>query len=191
LEDWEQKVTRVAGVYKQSDYPGAPDEAVRQDLAALFNYLFPEAPESRIDRSHAGLAVAALNPNLAMTLAKVTRFIAGELPWCDRLDLRELAIQAVNLHFRCDYSYAARIPAAEAAGIGAALLRALPAWKTSALFDDERRLVVEYATAVAAGEVSDELFVRVVNAFGEKGAVEFTALAAFWSFWALFLKATI
>ena len=36
----------------------------------------------------------------------------------------------------------------------------------------------------------DELFARVVERFGEKGAVEFTTVVAFWSFWALFLNAT-
>jgi len=58
------------------------------------------------------------------------------------------------------------------------------------LFDEEQRLVIEYTFAVAAGDVADELFDRVVRKYGETQTIEFTATIAHWSFWAIFLNAT-
>ena len=156
----------------------------------LFQTLMPGLPDPQIDQRHAGLAIAAQNPKLALGLAKLSAYIAGELPWCLRKDLRELAIQAVNVHFKSEYSFNARMPNALAAGIDAQRQAALRSWQTSTLFTEEQRLVIEYAEAAVRGEVSDELFSRIVDAHGEKQAVECTAVIAFWSFWAIFLKAT-
>jgi alkylhydroperoxidase family enzyme len=183
-------MARVTAVYKPADYPGAPDEATRRDLAELFESLFPDRPDAEIDDSHAGIAIAAQNPKLALLLSRLSGFIAGQLPWSKRRDLWELAVQTVNVHFKCEYSFKARLRAAEAAGIGADLQAALPAWKTSPLFNEEQRLVIEYTNAVVTGEVPAELFSRVVARYGEKGAVEFTTVVGFWSFWAMLLNAT-
>jgi alkylhydroperoxidase family enzyme len=183
-------MARVKAIHKPSDYPDTADEQTKRNLSELFDYLFPQVADPKIDESHAGIAIAAQNPRLALQLAKLSGFIAGELPWCQRRDLRELAIQTVNVYFKCEYSFQARARLAEAAGIGADLQRALSFWKTSNLFDDTQRLVIEYANAVVGGDVPGELFSRVVGEFGEKGAVEFTTVVAFWSFWAMFLNAT-
>ena len=183
-------MARVKAIHKPSDFPGSPDETTQRNLAELFDYLFPKMPDPQIDQSHAGLAIAAQNPKLALHLAKLSGFIAGELPWCQRRDLRELAIQTLNLHFNSKYSFQARTRIAEAAGVGADLQRALPFWKTSTVFDADQRLVIEYTHAVVTADVPAELFARVVGKFGEKGAIECTALVAFWSFWAMFLNAT-
>lgn len=183
-------MARVTVVNRPGDYPGTPDEATRQDLDELFEQLFPQSADPAFDKYHAGMAIAAQNPKLALNLARLSGFIAGQLPWCQRKDLRELAIQALNLHYKSDYSFRSRIPNAKTAGIGMELLAALPFWKTSALFDEEQRLVIEYTLAVVSGDVPGELFSRVVDRYGEKGAVEFTSLVAFWAFWAMFLNAT-
>jgi len=183
-------MARVTAVYKPSQYPGTPSEATRRDLAELFRHLFPEKSDPEIDKRHAGVAIAAQHPKLALELAKLSSFIAGGLPWCQRRDLRELAIQTLNIHFRSDYSFNARMPTAVANGIGADLQAALPSWQTSSLFNDEQRLIIEYTHAVVRGDVPGELFSRVVSKYGEKEAIECTALVAFWSFWAMFLNAT-
>lgn len=181
---------RVKAVHKPSDYPGSPDEATRKDLAELFGHLFPNAENPEIDNAHSGIAIAALNPKLALNLAKISRFIATEMPWCRRADLRELAIQTLNLHFKSDFSFQTRLPHAQAAGIGLDLLAALPYWRTSSLFNEEQRLVIEYTSAVVTGDVPAELFRRVAEKYGEKGAVEFTSVVGFWSFWAMLINAT-
>jgi alkylhydroperoxidase family enzyme len=183
-------MARVKAVYRPSDYPGPVDEATRRDLDEMFGQLFPGVADPAIDERHDGLAIAALSPKLALNLAKLSGLIALELPWCERRDLRELAIQSVNVELRSHYSFKARRPNAEAAGVSAEMQDALAVWESSDLFSDEQRLVIEYAHAVAGNAASDELFGRVVERYGERGAVELTTVIAFWSFWALFLNAT-
>jgi alkylhydroperoxidase family enzyme len=183
-------MARVTLINKPSAYPGTPDAATRDDLAALFATLFPSNPDPEIDQFHAGVAIAAHNPKLALHLAKMSGLIAGELGWCQRKDLRELAIQAVNLHYKSDYSFRSRMPTATACGVSVEQQAALPGWRSSDLFDEEQRLAIEYANAVVTGDVPDEVFARVKTAWGEQGAVECTALIGFWAFWAMFLNAT-
>lgn len=180
---------RVKGVFKPGDYPGAPDASTKKEVAELFDYLCPGSDNPQIDLNHAGIAITAQNPMLALSLAKLSRFIAVETAWCQRHDLRELAIQTLNLHFKSDFSFQARLPNARAAGVGADLLAALPYWRTTSLFNEEQRLVIEYTNAVVSGDVPAELFQRVVDEYGEKGAIEFTTLVAFWSAWAMIINA--
>jgi alkylhydroperoxidase family enzyme len=184
-------MSRVTAVYKPSDYPGTPDEQTQSDLAELFGHMFPGIQSPEIDRSHAGVAIAALNPKLALHLSRLSGFAALQLGWSQRNDLREIAIQAVNLHFKSDFSAQSRFKAWEAVGLTKDQLAVLPYWKTTKLFDDEQRLVIEYALAVVTGEVAEPLFARVVALFGEKGAVECSAVIGIWSMWAMLINATL
>ena len=183
-------MSRVTPVFRPSDYPGTPDERTREELAELFDHMFPGAEHPEIDRPHAGIAIAALNPRLALHLSKLSGFAALELGWSKRADLREIAIQTVNLHYRSDFSARSRHPAWEAVGLRMEQLAALPYWQSTALFDEEQRLVIEYALAVVSGNVPEDLFARVAARFGEKGAVECTAVIGIWSMWAMLLNAT-
>jgi alkylhydroperoxidase family enzyme len=184
---------RVKGVYKLSDYPGNPDEATRKSLKELFDYIgkaFPEGEEPVINGPHAGLAMVALNPQMALELTRATMYIAVETGWAQRVDLRELAIQVVNLHFKCDFSYRAHLRVGVEAGIKPEQQAALPFWRTANVFNDEQRLVIEYTNAVVTGDVPEELFSRVVSHFGEKGAIEFTTVVGMWSLWTMIINAT-
>jgi 4-carboxymuconolactone decarboxylase len=181
-------MSRLTPVFKPSDYPGNPDEQTRQDLAELFAFLAPGAADPEIDKAHTGTAIAAHNPRFALNLAKLTGHVALGLGWSQRKDLFELAVQAVHLHFKCDFSFAARLPKADASGLGIDRLAALPYWRTSSLFDEEQRLVVEYVEAVIAGDVPDALLARVVGRWGETGAVEFTAVIGTFSAWAMLIN---
>jgi alkylhydroperoxidase family enzyme len=182
---------RVTGVFRPGDYPGQLDAETREDLEEFFGTLFPGVANPELDENHAGLAVAAHNPKLALALAQLSRLIALDLPFCRaRPDLRELAIQAVNLRFGSAYSFASRKGAARAAGLAEAQLDALPAWRESPLFDEDQRLVLAYAEAVASGDAPEPLFREVATRFGERGAVELTTVAGFWGFWAMLLNAT-
>lgn len=182
-------MSRVTPVYKPSDYPGSPDEQTRADLSELFAFLAPDAADPEIDKAHTGLAIAAHNPRFALDLARLSNTAALGLSWSARRDLLELAIQAVNLHYKCDFSFVARIPRADPSGLGQDRLAALPFWRTSNLFDTQQRLVVEYVEAVVRGDVPEDLFARVKAEWGEKGAVEFTAVIATFSAWAMLINA--
>jgi alkylhydroperoxidase family enzyme len=180
---------RVTAVRKPGDYPGVPDETTKAALAELFGYLFPQGA-GEIDRGHSGVAIAALNPKLALHAAQLSRFIVLETAWGRRRDLLELAIQTLNLHFKCSFAFETRLPGAAAAGVTVEQLAAIPLWETSGLFSEEQKLVVAYTQAVVRGDVPAELFARVVERYGEKEAVEFTSAVGWFSFWAMLLNAT-
>ncbi len=178
---------RVTPVFSPDDFPGDVDEGVRKDLGALFQYLFPEGEKGE---PHAGYAILAQSPALALGVARCADAVIYDTPWTQRSDLREIAIQTLNLHFQCDFSFHAHLPIAQRWGIGAEQQAAIPYWRTSPLFDDEQRLVIEYTFAVVSGPVPEELFQRVKDAFGERGAVECTVAIGWWSLWAMLLNAT-
>lgn len=178
-------MARIKAVHRPGDYAGDP-----ADVDALFATLFPGVESPAFDANHDGMAIAALNPKLALTLAQASRFMALDLGWCQRADLRELAILTVNTHYRSAYSLHSRVATVRACGISDAQTAALSHWHDSPLFDDAQRLVIEYSLAVVSGDVPAALFDRVKTQFGETGAVECTAVIGFWSFWAMFLNAT-
>jgi len=182
-------MSRVKPVFRPSDYPGNPDEQTRRDLAELFDFLVPGAADPEIDKPHTGMAIAAHNPRFALNLAKLTNHVALGLGWSQRKDLLELAVQAVNLHFKCDFSFVTRLPKADATGIGMERIAALPFWRNSNLFDEEQRLVLEYVEAVVSGDVPDALFAKVAGQWGETGAVELTSVIATFSAWAMLINA--
>jgi 4-carboxymuconolactone decarboxylase len=116
--------------------------------------------------------------------------MALDLGWSQRTDLRELAILAASLQFKSDYGFRSRLPNARAAGLTDEQLAALPEWQASALFDEEQKLTIAFAESVARGDVPPALFDQAKARWGERGAVECTALIGFWGFWAMFLNAT-
>lgn len=183
-------MARVRGVFRRQNYPYPLDEATSNKLDELFSYLFPGNPNAEIDQSHIGVAIAAQNPQLALMLTQMSRFMALEMPWCQRADLRELAIQTVNLHFHSDYSFSTRSKTALACGISIEQQQTISDYEQTTLFTPEQKLVIEYSNAVVRGKVEDQLFARAKEAFGEKGVVELTSVIGFWSFWAMFLNAT-
>lgn len=182
-------MNRITPIYSQDDYP-SPTENIKTELNTLFTFLFPDKTNNKIDENHKGIAIAAHNPALALHLAQMSKFIVLEQTWCERLDLRELTIQTVNTHFSNSYSFDSRIEIAESCGISRKLQHAIAKWETSPLFNEEQRLVIQYTFSVVQSDVSSALLDKVKERFGEKGAVECTALISFFAFWAMFLNAT-
>ena len=184
-------MARIKGIYRPSDYSENADDATKKDLSELFQHLFPQSETPEIDPQHGGFAVVAQNPRLALLLVKLNDYIVRGMPWTSqRRDLRELAVQTLNFHFKCEYSFRAHLEPAQAYGISAELLAAIPYWQTTDLFNEEQRLVVEYTLAVVSGNVPEQLFSQIVRKYGEKEAVEFTTGIAWWSFWAMIINAT-
>jgi alkylhydroperoxidase family enzyme len=184
-------MARTKQVFKTTDYPGMPDEATKQALNKLFEHMFPGQPNAEIPGEHGGFATVARNPRLALLLINLSDYIVRDMPWTSqRRDVREVAIQILNLHYKSDYSFQAHIAPAQANGISLAQQALLPFWRTANVFNQEQRLVCEYTLAVVAGDVSEELFARVVKQYGELGAIEFTVGVAWWSFWAMIINAT-
>ncbi len=182
---------RVKGVFRPQDYPLAPDAKTRQELDELFALLCPGQTEPQMPPLKAPWAImTAQSPRLPLLLAQVGSHVK-DMSWCQRADLRELSLQAVAFHYRAEFSFHSHLGVAQTVGLGHDRVAAIPYWRNTTLFDDEQRLVVEYSLAAAAGEVSDELFARVVSRYGERGAIEFTTAVAFWCFWAVINNAMV
>lgn len=186
-----KKMARLNLVLTPSDFPGAPSQATAADLDELFADMFPGNPDPRIDNSHLAMGVLARDPRLAIHFLHTTRHIAKVLPWVSqRPELRELAIQSLNLHFNSEYSFRVRIPYWTGAGLSLELLDQLPNWRSSSDFSQEQRLVIAYTLSVVAGDVPTILWDQVVDQYGEQGALEFTIAVGWWSFWAMLVNAT-
>jgi alkylhydroperoxidase family enzyme len=181
---------RVTLVTKPSAYPGAPDDKTKADLDALFKHMFPQSEDPEIPGTAAVFGVIAQNPVLALHLVKVSDYLTRENDFTvGRTDLRQLLIQTLCYHFKCDFNFTSHFKAAAAAGISLQQQALIPFWKTSNAFNDEQKLVIEYTYAVVSGDVPAELFARVVSHFGEKTAIECTVAIAWWSFWAMIANA--
>jgi alkylhydroperoxidase family enzyme len=153
--------------------------------------MFPGQANPEIPGKSGAFGLVARDPRLALHLLKVSDYILREMPWTSqRQDVKQLAIQTLNLHFKCDFSFQSHIRPAEAAGISVEQQALIPFWRTANVFNDEQRLVIEYTFAVCAGVVPDELFARVVAQYGEQGAVDVSVAIAWWSFWAMIINAT-
>lgn len=175
---------RVHAVFRRGDFKPAAD-ATQADADAFFAQLAPGVDDPVIDRDHAGMAIVAINPKLAMQMAAMSRFLALDLAFCKRLDLRELVIQTTHIKSKCGFAFESRLAGSGKTGISPEQLAALALWRSSSLFNEEQRLVIEYAEAVFDHAVSDELLARFVAAFDEKSAIECATVVGFWSCWAM------
>ncbi len=184
-------MARVKLVLKPSDFPGTPDESTRKALSELFEHMFPGQANPEIPGKSGAFGLVARDPKLALRLIKLSDYILREMPWTSQRNaVKQLAIQTLNLHFNCDFSFQSHIAPAAAAGISVEQQALIPFWRTTNAFSDEQRLVIEYTFAVCKGEVPDELFARVVKQYGEQEAVDFSVAVAWWSFWAMIINAT-
>ena len=185
-------MSRIALVQSPEEFPAEQAPAVADDLEALFRHVSGWTGNPRIPDTGKVFAVVARIPKLAHLLIGVSDYMTGTLPWTtQRNDLRQLMIQTLNYHYKCDYNFQAHITPAANNGISPAMQAAIPYWRLSNIFNDEQKLVIEYTFAAVTGDVPQELFDRVSAHFGELGATEFTIAVAWWSFWAMICNAVL
>src|SRR5262245_27763152 len=169
-------MSRMRVVRRPEDCSGSP-----QDAKELFDLLFPNGGERQLSGGQQGWGlVAAQHPQTAIALIKLTKGIAAGPFLSQRTDLREIAIQSVNLQQKCEFSYRSHLKYLDGVGVSMETIAALPYWRTSSLFTAEQKLVIEYTLAVLDSSVSDELFKRVADAFGRDGAAELALAVAHW-----------
>ncbi len=182
-------MSRIDLVKRPTDVPDDLSEEEAVAAKALFEFACPGEDDPVFKQTKLGFAIVAHNPELALQLGKMSKFFVMELKWAQRRDLRELAVQSLNYALNCEYSFRCHYDVAIAEGITAEQQAAIPYWASSSLFDEEQRLVIEYALATVDGDIPDELLERVKAQFGERGTVEFTAAVAWWAFWAMIINA--
>ncbi len=128
---------------------------------------------------------AAASHHSGVLLAMGSLETAVQLGW-KKLDptLRWLAVQATGMQIGCswcvDYGYYEGMHD----GVDPAKVRAVAAWRSSELFDECERVILEYAETATAcpGEVSDELATRVRTHLSEAEFVELAAWVALENF---------
>jgi alkylhydroperoxidase family enzyme len=182
---------RVKQIRTVDDYPHelGTDEQ-RAQLASAFErfetmakrWAGPYAGATTVPNSWAQIFHVPRFGELVLELAD---FVLNDLPWAQRMKLRELAILTLYERQRCDYGYRAHLGPAIAAGITEEQIAELPVYRTSEAFDDEERDVIDFTNASFDGHVSDELFERLKARYGEQQMVEMTAVVAFWALWGI------
>jgi alkylhydroperoxidase family enzyme len=103
---------------------------------------------------------------------------------------RELAIMLIAVVNNAEYEYVQHIPFALKAGLTQAQLDALRDWRSSKLFEDADRAVLEYAEVMTRSiQVPDDVFAAVARHFDAKQTVELTATIAGYNLVSRFLEA--
>lgn len=124
-------------------------------------------------------AVTAHHPPL---LAAYTTFELA-LENSNRIDrqLEELAATRAATLTGCEFCIDFASTVVTGIGVAPEKLRALSSWRESDLYDEDERLVLEYAEGMSQtpAAVSAELFARLGERFGEAAIVELTASIAF------------
>jgi len=103
--------------------------------------------------------------------------------------VRELAILATAVHWRCAFEWQAHAPIARAAGVGEEALAALRAG--SAPQGAAPALLAAHAVACAlhtTGRVPDAVFEQAVSHFGREGVLELVVLCGYYSTLAMVLN---
>lgn len=178
---------RVKAVFRRQDFQASP-EASEADADAFFAQLAPGNPDFAIPWDHGGMAIVASSPRLATQMGAMSRLLALDVEFSKRADLREIAVQITHILNGCGFGFESKIKSWQAAGLSLEQLAALSVWETSSLFDDEQRLVLEYATAVYDNAVSDELLGRFKAQFSDKAAVECATIVGFWTCWSMVIN---
>ena len=104
-------------------------------------------------------------------------------------DVREFAILATAVHWRCAFEWQAHAPIARTAGVSEEELQALR--RGEALATSARSLQATHALAAAlhsSGRVPDEVFDEAVSHFGREGVLELLVLCGYYTTLAMVLN---
>ena len=82
---------------------------------------------------------------------------------------------------RSEYEWAQHLAMARKAGVSEAQIQALPAWRSSALFNEREKAALALSEAVTQGRVSDEVFALAKKHFDDHDYVELAIVAAFYA----------
>jgi len=93
--------------------------------------------------------------------------------------LRALVTVRVSQINHCAFCVDINSATLQKRGVGDDKIDSLPDWRTSALFDEDERLALEYAEAMTRNEVDDALRAHLKTHWVEDAIVELTGLIAF------------
>ncbi len=162
-------------------------ELVREDLDAAQAAVWDRIASGARGRVGGPFLPMLHSAELCARVEQVGVFIRYECSVPMRL--REIAILAVGRHWRAAYEWFAHAPIAAKQGVPQAVIDAIGTG-TPPPFDDEAdRVVVTFVQELLReGQVTDATYAPVQALLGDKGAVELTGLAGYYSLLAMQLN---
>jgi hypothetical protein len=141
-----------------------------------------DRPEEVDSATDAGPYFGALlnSPPLARILTQFGSYVrqAGERPGTYSHADREFVDQVFGADWHTGVVQRTHIPDGVAAGVRIEAIEALRSGNEEALTEDEKFLA-SYIRAVANGDMTDDLYERMVTRLGNRGAAEYTIFIAF------------
>ena len=128
------------------------------------------------------------NPKLAKRVFPLADYFMHQSALDPRL--RELAVLILMKRLNCNYGFVRHISIAESTGISREQIDNIGSYQTSALFNDDDKLILRYADDLTQkGTVDDELFQQVQDRIGQQHILDLTAATSFWNMMARNLNA--
>ena len=137
-------------------------------------------------------------PNVVKALSNSPKLASRVFPLADyfmndsSLDprQRELAVLILMKRLNCEYGFVRHITLAKQVGLTREQIDNVGSYQTSALFNDNDKLILRYADDLTTkGRVDDDLFKSVEKLIGQKNTIELTAATSFWNMMARNLNA--
>jgi 4-carboxymuconolactone decarboxylase len=126
------------------------------------------------------LAIWLYSPQLADRAQLLGEFARYKTSFEPRLS--ELAILVTARHWTSHFEWAIHSKIAEKAGVSPAVIAAIKAGKTPQFVsDDEAAIHAFVSELLTTGKLSDEGLARIRSMFGDKGAVELSAIVGYYS----------
>lgn len=151
----------------------------------------PEGAESpEMESVFAQIRARGGDPSpLYRTLAHAPKMLAAwaSIAWPLRYEatvprsLRELMVMRIAQLTSAPYEWAYHWSQALSAGVSEQQLLGLADWRASDLYGDRERVVLDYAEAITALDVTDETFAEVARLFSPEEIIELTLTAAFYT----------
>jgi len=127
-------------------------------------------------------------PDLMKYMALLTNYIADECPWSiEHVPLRELMVVAIYRKYPvANYGLLAHEDIASLHFTEEQLdaLNDLSTAKSCDLFNAEEKTILAFTeSALANGDCAPDVWADIVQRYGNRGAVELTAIFGFWLMW--------
>ncbi len=120
----------------------------------------------------------ANNPKLGFMVHRITDYYMSASPLNHRI--RELMILLLTKRWNCSY-YDHHLTMCQGCGVSLEQARAIGEYKTSPLFTDDERLMLQYAEELfSTGTVDDELFHKTRALMGKAEHYDYTCVIGWW-----------
>ena len=130
----------------------------------------------------------ANSPGLATKVFPLANYFMNQSALSPRL--RELAVLILMKRCDCEYGFVRHIEIAERVGLTKRQIDEIGSYRTSGLFTDDEKTILQYADELTTkARVDDDLFRRAEAVAGKDGVIDLTGAISFWNMMARNLNA--